>query len=501
MAEYNDMLDIEQILEWIGFTTADQIDAIKEDLMPDGIGLDQLLRESADGIEEVCSHYNKRNPSTSRFYVSRVKVKHLQNLMYHVKDMERVGMDPNFDDSVDEDEFFDALGNALERELMRKEMKSNNKNLIASEFQIKLKNRNQWERWLVELKVTLGGIIGARGINLNYVIRESDDPQVDQDDWDSLAKNATPLGGEKYRRDAKTVHHIILRNISDDSDAYTYLKPKLKSEDGRKDYKALLERYDGHSSKETRINEAKSLIKTLQYRNERSMPFERFTEKLQRAIDDLALGGRPMHNDDIVDLIWPKILNNEIKEFVVALKVNQARNPRGYKEILQDIATEVPKLSPTSNFSRTTAEINTSSDSKYTRDGPCPPSGVMTNGKVFIGNYHGKKWFDDSVKPYHEEIRKARAENPRPTNGNQNNGGSQSGGNNLSKQRRKLRKVRRQLKKAKEQKRKIQALKANPQKDDGLTESDSSDDESKNAGNAFGGRNAKGRNKKRKDKR
>ena len=189
----------------------------------------------------------------------------------------------------------------------------------------------------------------------------------------------------------KTVHYIILRNISDESDAYTYIiKPELKSENGRKDFKALVERYDSHSSRETMINEAKRALQNLQYRNERSMPFERFTQKLQRAIDDLELGGRPMHNDDIVDIIWPKILNNEIKEFVVALKVDQARKPRTYKEILQDIATEVPKLSPNSNFRRAAAEVAMSQNSKYTRDGPCPPTGVMANGKMYIGNYHGK---------------------------------------------------------------------------------------------------------------
>ena len=55
----------EQLLQWMGFTIGMRIDAVKEDLMPDGVGLAQLLKEDADGIEEVCSHYNKRNPSAS----------------------------------------------------------------------------------------------------------------------------------------------------------------------------------------------------------------------------------------------------------------------------------------------------------------------------------------------------------------------------------------------------------------------------------------------------
>ena len=44
-----------------------------------------------------------------------------------------------------------------------------------------------------------------------------------------------------------------------------------------------------------------------------------------------------MHNDVIVHTILLKILCNELREFVVALKVNQIRNSWAYKVILQDI--------------------------------------------------------------------------------------------------------------------------------------------------------------------
>jgi len=38
------------------------------------------------------------------------------------------------------------------------------------------------------------------------------------------------------------------------------------------------------------------------------MPFEKATEKFQRAVDDLKSDGRPLHNDDNVDSIWLKII-------------------------------------------------------------------------------------------------------------------------------------------------------------------------------------------------
>ena len=400
----------EQLLTWIGFDTDAKRNAVKDDLMPDGTGLSQLLKESPDGIEEVCAHYNKRNPANTRFYVSRVKIKHLQNVMYYVKDKDRLGLDAAFDDNVTEEEFFEELDGALEREIRRSEMKKTGKNLISAEFQVKLKGRSQWERWMNELTSTLGGIVGAVGVPLTYIIREKDEPTIEapddaEDEWDWLSVAATPLEGKKYIQDRKLVHQIIIRNVADDSDAYTYLKPNVAKENGRMDYKALSERYDSHSSKETRISEAKNSLIKLQYRNERSMSFERFSEKFQRAVDDLETGGRPMHNDDIIDALWPKILNNELSSFVMALKVDQARNPRNYKEILQEMATEVPKLSQAGSYRRTAAEIATGEklEGKYTREGKCPSSGVMANGKIFIGNYTGKKWHDESVKPYHDK--------------------------------------------------------------------------------------------------
>ena len=45
------------------------------------------------------------------------------------------------------------------------------------------------------------------------------------------------ITGRLYKQDNLTVHNIILRNIADASDAFTYVKPYIKKEDGRTDIK------------------------------------------------------------------------------------------------------------------------------------------------------------------------------------------------------------------------------------------------------------------------
>lgn len=483
--------DIDTLLLWIGVDTERHREAIAEDLLPESIGLNNLLREDMDGITEICNHYNKRNPSNSRFYVSRVVMKSLQDLMLYVKDQDRIGLSLGIKESVEQEKFLQDLQEARQRHERKSDIKKNGKALITAEFQTKLKGRSQWERWNIELISTLNGIIGINGTPLSYVIRGNEQPEYDElDDWDKLYISASPLHGAKFTQDSRTVHQIIFRNIAEDSDAYTYVKPNVRLENGRMDYLALCARYDSHSSKETRINEAKKTLQTLQYRNERSMPFERFVDKFQRAVDDLDAGGRPMHNDDVIDLLWPKIINNEIKEFVIALKVDQARNPRGFREILQDIAMEIPKISPSASFKRNVSELTTH-QGKYTREGDCPQSGVMTNGKMFIGNYTGQRWFDESVKPHHAEILKAR------NDGKKSKAPGKSHKKAINSAKRKLKKLKVKVKELKEEKRKIASLTKNLSGQ--ISESDSSSDESNdNAGSAFGGKKSVHKNKRTK---
>ena len=78
-------------------------------------------------------------------------------------------------------------------------------------------------------------IIGAKGIALSYVIRKDNtpDPTVHQP-WESKANLAAHHDGSAYDQDKLMVHNIIIRNIADGSYTYTYVKPHIKRDDGRR---------------------------------------------------------------------------------------------------------------------------------------------------------------------------------------------------------------------------------------------------------------------------
>ena len=126
----------------------------------------------------------------------------------------------------------------------------------------------------------------------------------------------------------------------------------MRLDDGRVDIKALKARYENPVMQDMHINETKKTLANISYRNEQAMTFEKFVATLQKAIDDLEMYGRGMHNGDIVDLLWTKMGNPELAPYVFSMKVHYQAIRRGYKEILQDIVTRIPLLAPTTFRSR-----------------------------------------------------------------------------------------------------------------------------------------------------
>ena len=124
------------------------------------------------------------------------------------------------------------------------------------------------------MNTNLCQIVGVRGVPLTYVIREEDVPTFDASQpYDEAVINAMTLTGQEFQQDARTVHKIIMKNVHEDSDAYTYIKTLIRHRNGRKDIKALRERYSSDATKQAIINKAKNDLQNLIYKNERSFSF------------------------------------------------------------------------------------------------------------------------------------------------------------------------------------------------------------------------------------
>ena len=119
------------------------------------------------------------------------------------------------------------------------------------------------------------------------------------------------------------------------------------------------------------------------------MTFEKFVATFQKAVDNLEIYGSGMHNGDIVDLLWTKMGNSELATYLVSMKVHYQFFRRGYREILQDIATQIPLLTLTTFRARVSDLHQTD---VTTKKGGCPEQGSHTaDGKLFTGTYPYKK--------------------------------------------------------------------------------------------------------------
>ena len=72
--------------------------------------------------------------------------------------------------------------------------------------------------------------------------------------------------------------------------------------------------------------------------------FKKFFSKLVKAVDELEKRGRGMHNADIFDIIWKKVINAELRQYLTALKVQFQHQHQNYREVLQDIVIQVPSI-------------------------------------------------------------------------------------------------------------------------------------------------------------
>ena len=93
-----------------------------------------------------------------------------------------------------------------------------------------------------------------------------------------------------------------------------------------------------------------------------------------------------MHNADIVKIIWQRVNNAELIQYLTALKVQFQHQPHNYREVLQDIASQVPSIGV--DTFRKAYEVSF----QGTESGGDPDQGVYdSNGLLFHGTYPKKK--------------------------------------------------------------------------------------------------------------
>ena len=82
-----------------------------------------------------------------------------------------------------------------------------------------------------------------------------------------------------------------------------------------------------------------SIIETkVQWRSEKK------NRNLFQAVSAVEKLGTGIHNADIVEIIWQRVRNVELIQYLTVLKVQFQHQPHNYREVLQAIASQVPSI-------------------------------------------------------------------------------------------------------------------------------------------------------------
>ena len=144
----------------------------------------------------------------------------------------------------------------------------------------------KWEDWAPTFWNYLNAIPGRDGIPLSYIIRDNDaqDHTPNTNFLDTYVM-AAPLSGMAYEMDARKVHAFLQTRIMGNDEAEAAIKPHETANDGRKDWKALKEQYEGSGVYAFDITKAEDDLHSMIYTGEKrpTMYWTLFETRLNRA--------------------------------------------------------------------------------------------------------------------------------------------------------------------------------------------------------------------------
>jgi hypothetical protein len=380
-----ELIQIYAILGHCGFNAANQIEIAQDgfNLFADIAGLE------IKDVDRLSEGFAARTVANGKVIFGMRRTMHLKGVVHWVQDFGRVSHEAAVDgapDMVDEATFLAALDAARDRAKMRKHELEESDDLSKAADPGKLKKQKDWMQWERGFNNFLSTIPGQSGIPLNHIITENENPSYKNegdDDFDQLCVEAAALQGMTFQADSRKVQQLVTGLVHGEA-AETWIKSVARRRNGRIDFRALTDHHGGAGNKSVRIKEAEVLRRTLTYKNERAMSFEKFIANMNLMFVAHAENEEVMSEDQKICLLFEKITHPSLETAKTALQVAENLDQRGavnYEFIVDSISAGVASLS---DFvpNRNTSGVGTQGT------GGAPANGVVgADGKVFTGFY------------------------------------------------------------------------------------------------------------------
>ena len=462
---------LRQILHWIGF----RIEAQRTSLVEDCFGSFRDLKALTENdVASMASDYAGRTQNNGRMYFGTRRTKCIKALVHWINDFDRISKLPSIV-GLNENTFKEELDRALVRDAIRKSLKSQTPTTAEAASPGPLKSEKMWKEWEEKFVNYLRTHLGVNGVPLAYVIREDEDPDHDGTFPDFISQTiaCAPLQGETFDADKLAVFNMVV-SFTTGQPSGDWIKDTYKYSCGRRSIIALRNHFAGEGNATRQMAEADRLFASLHYKSERAMPFETFLTQCQKMYNIREKEGDPMNDGAKVRFLFQKVQHKDLQGAINALKAQQtAGTIITYTMAANHLAVAVSELPEYIAKNRNVSTITTTNDEKT--------SIYDASGSIITGHYPNWKSLSKADKSkVIAERKRLGISKGRNDRGHKDEKAAVNTVNQLKEQ---LKKYKRQVK----------ALKRHANDDDGDTDVDV------DAGDEFGGKAAKKKNKKNGD--
>ena len=192
----------------------------------------------------------------------------------------------------------------------------------------------------------LSTIPGSYHVPLSYVIGEQEDPDHNRDfgdDFVSKMITCAPLVGTHFRADSRRVHQL-LKNYLVAETAEQWNKNLEPHADGRRDMIALREHNSGEGNASRHFATAKRMREGLHYKNERSLAFSIFLDRMQKMFNIYEEEGEEFtENAKLCELV-KQVQHHQLQDTIKALKVRFDMEGITYTQTANHLTAVVSEL-------------------------------------------------------------------------------------------------------------------------------------------------------------
>ena len=179
MAAAAALADVDQCLQWIGFTDVQHRNSI---IAEGGFnGLIDFFDVTETDIRDMAESFSKRSPAANRINFGMRRIKWLIAMMHWCQDHQRCSEEPDIADFANADAFKEALQVSAQRALLRKNDSDQVDTISKAADPGKFKDETKWPDWEPAFVNYLSTMPGVRGVPLSYVVRANEDPDHETD--------------------------------------------------------------------------------------------------------------------------------------------------------------------------------------------------------------------------------------------------------------------------------------------------------------------------------